>query len=73
MTMPRPVRIFHITAIDNLPMICQHEALWSKAKSTGLGITYNNIAHKGAQSTLIYWLKIKRVLNAVTTSGELCK
>lgn len=51
MTMPRPVRIFHITAIDNLPMICQHEALWSKAKSTGLGITYNNIAHKGAQST----------------------
>ena len=49
MTMPRPVRLFHITAIDNLEMICQQGALLSKTKSQQLGLLYNNIAHSGAQ------------------------
>lgn len=49
MTMPRPVRLFHITAIDNLEMICQQGALLSKTKSQQLGLQYNNIAHSGAQ------------------------
>lgn len=49
MTMPRPVRLFHITAIDNLNMICQQEALLSKTKSEELGLHYHNIAHGGAQ------------------------
>lgn len=47
--MPRPVRLFHITAIDNLNMICQQEALLSKTKSEELGLHYHNIAHGGAQ------------------------
>ena len=47
--MPRPVRLFHITAIDNLEMICQQGALLSKTKSQQLGLLYNNIAHSGAQ------------------------
>jgi hypothetical protein len=49
MTMPRPVRLFHITAIDNLEMICQQGALLSKTKSEQLGLHYHNIAHGGAQ------------------------
>lgn len=49
MTMPRPVRLFHITAIDNLDMICHQEALLSKTKSEELGLQYHNIAHGGAQ------------------------
>ena len=49
MTMPRPVRLFHITAIDNLNMICQQEALLSKTKSEELDLHYHNIAHGGAQ------------------------
>ena len=51
MTMPRPVRLFHITAIDNLDLICQQEALFSKMKSEQLGLHYHNIAHGGAQGT----------------------
>ena len=47
--MPRPVRLFHITAIDNLAMICQQGALLSKIKSEQLGLQYHNIAHGGAQ------------------------
>ena len=54
MTMPRPVRLFHITAIDNLEMICQQGALLSKeklskTKDQQLGLQYYNIAHAGAQ------------------------
>jgi hypothetical protein len=49
MTMPRPVRLFHITALDNLDMICQQGALISKTKSQQLGLHYHNIAHGGAQ------------------------
>ncbi len=48
--MPRPVRLFHITAIDNLEMICQQGALLSKTRSQQLGLQYNNIAHSGAQA-----------------------
>jgi hypothetical protein len=51
MTMPRPVRLFHITALDNLTMICQQGELTSKTKGASLGIQYHNIAHTGAQST----------------------
>lgn len=49
MTMPRPVRLFHITAIDNLGTICQQGALLSKTKSQQLGLHFHNIAHSGAQ------------------------
>ena len=49
MTMPRPVRLFHMTAIDNLEMICQQGALLSKTKSEQLDLQYHNIAHDGAQ------------------------
>ncbi|MCL1114430.1 MULTISPECIES: type II toxin-antitoxin system toxin DNA ADP-ribosyl transferase DarT [Shewanella] len=51
MTMPRPVRLFHITAFDNLTMIFQQGELASKSKSESLGIEYHNIAHSGAQNT----------------------
>lgn len=47
--MPRPVRLFHITALDNLAMICQQGALMSKTASEQLGLQYHNIAHYGAQ------------------------
>jgi hypothetical protein len=49
MSMPRPVRLFHMTAIDNLEMICQQGALLSKTKSEQLDLQYHNIAHGGAQ------------------------
>ena len=49
--MPRPIRLFHITAIDNLALICQQGALLSKTKSEQLGLHYHNIAHGGAQGT----------------------
>jgi ssDNA thymidine ADP-ribosyltransferase, DarT len=45
MTVPQPVRLFHITAMDNLPAICAAGAL--RCKNTGLA--YVNIAHQGAQ------------------------
>ena len=49
MTMPVPVRLFHITAIDNLPAIFQQGALLCKQQSQVAGINYHNIAHAGAQ------------------------
>ncbi|WP_369434447.1 DUF4433 domain-containing protein [Psychromonas sp. MME1] len=49
MTMPRPVRIFHITAIDNLDLICEQGALVCKSLSEQQGVEYHNIAHGGAQ------------------------
>lgn len=45
MVVPTPVRLFHITAIANLPAICQAGALLSK----NCGVVYQNIAHGGAQ------------------------
>ncbi len=48
--MPDPVRLFHITAIDNLAAICQRGALISKNAGSFDGINYQNIAHAGAQT-----------------------
>ncbi|PTD97499.1 type II toxin-antitoxin system toxin DNA ADP-ribosyl transferase DarT [Pseudothauera lacus] len=49
MTAPRPIRLFHITAIANLPAICAAGALLSKNRGAANGIAYQNIAHSGAQ------------------------
>lgn len=49
MVAPRPVRLFHITAIANLPAICASGALLSKNLGMAAGINYQNIAHPGAQ------------------------
>lgn len=49
MTIPNPVRLFHITSIANLPGICAAGALLSKNAGAAAGIDYQNIAHKGAQ------------------------
>lgn len=46
---PNPVRLFHITAIANLPAICAAGALLSKNAGAVAGINYQNIAHQGAQ------------------------
>ncbi len=48
--MPEPVRLFHITAIDNLPAIFEQGMLVSKNAGMLNGINYQNIAHTGAQS-----------------------
>ncbi|MBL6986863.1 MAG: DUF4433 domain-containing protein [Methylobacter sp.] len=48
--MPNPVRLFHITAIDNLRAICQHGALISKNAGVIRGISYQNIAHASIQT-----------------------
>jgi ssDNA thymidine ADP-ribosyltransferase, DarT len=47
--MPIPVRLFHITVIDNLAAIFEQGALLCKARSQAVGIDYQNIAHAGAQ------------------------
>jgi len=49
MAMPRPVRLFHITAIENLVGICETGALVCKNQGSVSGINYQNIAHSGAQ------------------------
>lgn len=49
MSVPNPVRLFHITAIANLPDICVAGALLSKNSGASAGIAYQNIAHQGAQ------------------------
>lgn len=49
MLAPQPTRLFHITAIANLPAICVARALHSKNHGTAAGINYQNIAHSGAQ------------------------
>lgn len=48
-SMPIPVRLFHITAIENLAAIFEQGALLCKARSQVAGINYQNIAHAGAQ------------------------
>ena len=49
--MPHPtaVRLFHITAIANLPAICRTGALVSRNGGAVAGVAYQNIAHAGAQ------------------------
>lgn len=49
MTVPSPVRLFHITAIANLAGICSAGHLCSKNVGQLVGINYQNIAHQGAQ------------------------
>jgi hypothetical protein len=49
MPAPRPIRLFHITAIANLPAICAAGALLSKSRGAANGIAYQNIAYAGAQ------------------------
>lgn len=49
MPAPRPTRLFHITAIANLPAILRAGALVSKNSTTADGIAYQNIAYAGAQ------------------------
>lgn len=51
MTIPQPVRIFHITAIANLAQLCAAGELRSKALLAQNGQGYSNIAYQGAQST----------------------
>jgi len=46
---PRPTRLFHITAIANLPAILATGALLSKNRGAAAGLSYQNIAHAGAQ------------------------
>jgi ssDNA thymidine ADP-ribosyltransferase, DarT len=46
---PSPVRLFHITAVANLPAIAASGALLSKNVGAAAGINYQNIAHRGAQ------------------------
>ena len=49
MPAPQPTRLFHITAIANLPAILAAGALVSKNGGAAAGINYQNIAHAGAQ------------------------
>ena len=45
----RTIRLFHITAISNLPAILQVGALVAKSFVNALGVAYENIAYQGAQ------------------------
>jgi hypothetical protein len=49
MPAPIPTRLFHISAIANLPAICVAQELLSKNLGAAAGINYQNIAHAGAQ------------------------
>lgn len=49
MPAPKPTRLFHITAINNLPAIATAGALLAKNEGAASGIAYQNIAHAGAQ------------------------
>lgn len=49
MVIPNPVRLFHITAIANLPAICAAGALVSKNGGAAAGVGYQNIAHTNIQ------------------------
>lgn len=48
--MPTPVRLFHITAIDNLNAIFKAGGLFSKNHLSKQNQSYQDIAHTGAQS-----------------------
>jgi hypothetical protein len=49
MPAPHPTKLFHITAIANLPAIFAAGALLAKNAGAAAGINYQNIAHHGAQ------------------------
>ena len=49
MPAPRPIRLFHITAIANLPSVLAEGALISKHLAEQRAVAYQNIAHAGAQ------------------------
>lgn len=49
MPAPRPTRLFHITALANLPSIWRAGALLAKNAGVEVGVSYQNIAHQGAQ------------------------
>lgn len=49
MTIPRPLRIFHITAICNLASIAKSKKLYANALMQKKKIEYGNIAYQGAQ------------------------
>ncbi len=49
MPAPSPTRLFHITAIANLPAIFGSGGLLSKNAGATAGVNYQNIAHAGAQ------------------------
>jgi hypothetical protein len=49
MPVPNTIRLFHITAIANLPAILSARALVSKNTGNTVGIDYQSIAHSGAQ------------------------
>jgi hypothetical protein len=51
MAIPKPTRLFHITAIANLPAICGMGALFAKNAIAAKGVAYSNIAYQGAQGT----------------------
>lgn len=51
MPAPQPTRLFHITAIANLPAIFAAGKLLSKNSGAAAGINYQNIAHAGAQGS----------------------
>ena len=50
MGIPTPVRLFHITAIVNLPAIANAGQLLAKNAVAAAGLRYSNIAYQGAQS-----------------------
>lgn len=49
MPIPTPVRLFHITAIANLPSICAVGAISSKSALARTETRYEDIAYQGAQ------------------------
>lgn len=49
MPAPQPTRLFHISAVANLPAICAAGGLVSKNGGACAGINYQNIAYAGAQ------------------------
>ncbi len=49
MSRPNPIRLFHITAISNLPAICKTGMLISKNGGAAAGINYQTIAHRSIQ------------------------
>ena len=51
MYMPYPIRLFHITAIDNLADICNNAKIFSKNQLVNNHLYYSNIAHASCQNT----------------------
>lgn len=50
MPVPIPTQLFHITAIDNLPLIAASGQLLSKAALNGAGVASTSIAYENIQS-----------------------